>query len=141
MTQTLESPVKGLEMTHRLFERLKSTYAYDPVQYDTYYGSLISAAVYEFDYAQLGTLLGELFILWEDGPLFERPIDGLDGHNGFEEFVCHVLDYQLQAYGVIADETPHMDRLDTLWQALVAREENDWDTFKAMKASLLEEAS
>lgn len=135
---SMDVPNEELLNTYNLFHSLKLTYSSDPERYNEFYSSLISSAVYEFNYTELGTLLAEMFPLWEDSELFSDPIEGLDGHNGFEEFVCHVLEHQFRAYGVIDDAGFHVDKLNTLWQAFLVY--RDPKQFKAIRDSLLQDA-
>lgn len=135
---SMDVPNAELINTYNLFHSLKLTYSSDPERYSELYGSLISSAVYEFNYTDLGSLLAEMFPLWEDNELFSNPIESLDGHNGFEEFVCHVLEFQFKVYGVIDDAGFHVDKLDALWQAFLAL--NNPKQFKAIRESLRRDA-
>ena len=129
---------KDLEVTHLLFSLLESIYLGNTAIYDQYVGSLLCEAVYQMDYSQLGILMGELFPIWEGGRLFEEPLEALDGHNGFEEFFIHVLQYQFEQCGAIENDKFRLDRLETLWNFLFAMNENDWKRAEEIVKKLLE---
>lgn len=58
-------------------------------------GSAISRAVYQRDYPTLGCIIASLRPFWENFPMLEQNdliALSLDGHNGFEEYVCTLLE-------------------------------------------------
>lgn len=60
-----------------------------------YPGSAINRAVYKRDYPTLGQIIGEIQPFWQEFPMLEETdLIGLslDGHNGFEEYFCIVLE-------------------------------------------------
>lgn len=60
-----------------------------------YPGSAINRAVYKRDYPTLGHIIGEIQPFWQEFPMLElNDLIGLslDGHNGFEEYVCTLLE-------------------------------------------------
>lgn len=63
-------------------------------------GTVVSTAVYDFDYGDLGQLVGELYSFWEVlsedmhwGPDRSFDFDDYDYSNGFEEFVCTLVEH------------------------------------------------
>jgi len=93
-------------------------------QHNAYPGTVVSTAVYEYDYAQLGQLIGELYAIWERlgiswGP--DRPFTfgEYDYSNGFEEFVCVLVEHFFEQTGMYtrhrgAVERIHKGKLDAM---------------------------
>lgn len=99
-----------------------------------YPGSAVSRSVYDFSYTELGTILNEIHPFWQDFPMLaETDLIGLslDGHNGFEEFVCVVLERlltNLNAY-VLQDGSEILDpaRLHLLLECLQSDQAGSWE--------------
>ena len=84
-----------------LAKELITLYKQNPTFHDEYPGSWILLTVCGKDYPTLGTILGEVFFLNEDGEATEEPIGMLNSHCAFEDFTILVLEKIFSMYGVL----------------------------------------
>lgn len=85
-------------------------------QHNAYPGTVVSTAVYEYDYAQLGQLIGELYTIWDVLPISwgpDRPFNfgEYDHCNGFEEFVCTLVEHFLEQIGMYTHDRGSVERI------------------------------
>jgi hypothetical protein len=93
-------------------------------QHTAYPGTVVSSAVYEYSFAELGQLIGELYQIWEVlpiswGPAIPFAFTDYDHTNGFEEFVCTLIEHffeQIGAYTYVRKDVErlHQGKLDRL---------------------------
>lgn len=86
-------------------------------QHGAYPGTVVSTVVYEYDYAQLGQLIGELYTIWGAaniswGPNRPFVFNEYDYSNGFEEFVCTLVEHFFSELGMYTNDRGPVERID-----------------------------